>query len=378
MTTGAGLTPTQWKAVWQLADAWSETSIVQQVAAELPRNQGLSERLGRARGIPALLEYFESAVGGLVGNPLQYGSRYPALEAAPELVGFGRPQVDESDWTRWIEQTQRLESAHQNTLGWFRASLSGYPLLRAPQLAPGTPYTTHELTSDFIWSREELASGLVTMPAPPDVAELLGADRQSARRIDEACRELVAQLNQSDTWVHFDQASAALDHRAKKELHAARKELTARLTDDQLAKHEAELAVPRAEYRAHVTHDVIQSLTGAARLYADAFSAAHSLLSLAACDIFGQLVMYGEPWSVPITDLATPRPGEAIVEFTTPGAIDVILACGQIIWPSDSSIADAVRIESKTLSFEQTNESYCLFEAQVLLGTAAAWPAPRT
>ncbi len=365
----------QWKAVWQLADAWSETPTVQEVAAKLPRNQGLQERGDRATGIPALLQFFESAVSGLVRSPLEHGSRLPALMADPNLADFGRPHVGDSEWTSWIQRAQRLECAHRNTLGWFRARLSGYPLLRAPQLASGTPYTTHEMTSEIIWSREELASGLVTQPAPPDVAHLLGADQPTERRINEACRELAAQLGQSDIWVHFDEASAALDRPAKEELHAARKELTARLSDDQLDKHEAELAVPRSQYRAHTTEDVIQSLSGAARVYADAFSAAHRLLGLVACDVFGELTMYGEPWSVPITNLATPEPGQAVVEFTTPGAIGPILACGQIIWPGDSPLADAVRIERKSFSFEQTNEMSCHFEGQVLLGTAAGWPA---
>ena len=74
----------------------------------------------------------------------------------------------------------RIEAAHRMTLAWLRSRLAGYPILRAPQLAPGTPLTTFEMTIHYTWTKEELSGGLNQMPAPPGVPDLLGAD---ARRV---------------------------------------------------------------------------------------------------------------------------------------------------------------------------------------------------
>jgi hypothetical protein len=365
--------PNLWKAVWQLADAWSETPVTKDISATLPRNQALGNRGDKATGVPALLQHLEVTVGGMM-HPLMYGSRIPALMKDPMFAGFGTPQVDDAEWAEWLQKASRFESAHRLTLGWLRSSLGGYPILRAPQLAPGTPLTTFEMTREFAWTKGELASGMNRLPAPPGVPNLLGADSATATMLEAGCREFAIQLRETSAWIQFNDALKALDAPAKEALRAARRELTERLSADRLDEHEENRALPRLQYRAHKTADVVEALTGPARAYADAFTDVHRLLTLAACDVFSELALYGEPWPIPVINIGTPVPGEPIVEFETSGAAGPFLATGQVLWLSNSAVTDAVRVEAKSINMDLAHGIRDLFEARVLLGTADGWP----
>lgn len=370
MTTSASL----WKAVWQLADAWSETPVIMDIAATLPRNQPLENRGDRATGIPALLQHLEVTVGGMM-HPLMYSSRIPVLMQDPMLAGLGRPQVDDTDWSEWLQKASRLENAHRVTLAWLRSSLAGYPILRAPQLAPGTPLTTFEMTTQFIWRKQEFASELNRLSAPPNVPKLLGADNSLVTMLDEAARELATQLRQTPAWIQFNDTLEALDDPAKEALREARRELTKRLSDGPLDEHEENLALPRSEYRAHTTVNVVEALTGTARAYADAFTDVHRLLTLTACDVFSELAVYGEPWPIPVINIETSVPGQLVVEFETPGAAGLFIDIGQVLWLSNGAVTDAVRVEVKSFKLDLALGSRDLFEARVLLGTGEGWPA---
>lgn len=370
--------PSLWKAVWGLADAWSKTPIVRDFSATLPRNLPLGKRGDGASGVSALLQELEVSVGGALRSPLMYGSRVPSLRTQPILATFGEPPVDDEQWRSWLHLAERVQRAHQVTLAWFRSGLSGYPMLRAPQLATGTPFTTYELTSEFIWDQAEFSSGLNLLSAPPKVPELLGADSASARTLDAAARELAAQLCQSAAWVQFDEALQSLDAAAKEALRSARRELKERLGSERLDEHEPDLAMARAEYRAHTTSEVIDTLTGTASAHAAAFADVHGLLTLTVCDVFGELVAYGEPWSFEASNIETAVPGQPIIEFKTPGATGALLAMGQVLWLSNTAIMDAVRIEAKNMRFDLANGERDLLQARVLLGTAEGWPGSNT
>lgn len=373
MTQDVTRPPNLWKAVWQLADAWSETPVTKDISATLPRNQPLENRGDKATGVPALLQHLEVAIGGMM-HPLMYSSRIPALMQDPMLARLGRPQVDDAEWAEWLRKASRLENAHRVTLRWLRSSLGGYPILRAPQLAPGTPLTTFEMTTQFIWTKQELASGLNRLPAPPGVPNLLGADSTTATMLDAACRELAIQLRQTPAWIQFNNALKELDDPAKESLRAARRELIERLSADRLDEHDENLALPRLQYRAHTTAVVVETLTGPAWAYADAFTDVHRLLTLTACDVFSELALYGEPWPIPVINIGTPVPGEPVVEFETPAAAGLFLDIGQVLWLSNSAVTDAVRVEAKSINMDLAQGTRDLFEARVLLGTADGWP----
>lgn len=372
MSVEHSTSPDLWRAVWRLADAWSETPLVKDFAATLPRNQGLENRGDRATGIPALLEHLDMSVG-MILQPLVFGSRMRMLLDHP-LISRGMPAVDQGDVAAWLTMANRIEAAHRTTLAWLRSRLAGYPILRAPQLAPGTPLTTVEMTIHYIWAKEEFSAGLNQVPAPPGVPVLLGADANASRELDEAARDLVKILEGSRAWVRFHDSKDGLDEVGKLALREARRELARRLSEEAVDDHEERLALSRAEYRHHTTAEVIDSLTGSAREYADAFSGVHELLTLVVCDIFGELALFGEPWPLPVLNLETPESGQPIVAFEGQGAAGLFLTTGQVLWLSNESVTDAVRIETKSMKFD-VEGLRDHFEARVLIGTGEGWPA---
>ncbi len=371
MSVEHSTSPDLWRAAWRLADAWSETPLVKDFAATLPRNQGLENRGDRATGIPALLQHLDLRAGMMM-KPLMFGSRVPVLLDQP-LISPGTPAVEQGEVAAWLTMANRIEAAHRMTLAWLRSRLAGYPILRAPQLAPGTPLTTLEFTIHYIWPKEERSGGLNQTPAPPGVPDLLGADANASHELEEATRHLMATLKAAPAWIRFHDSLDGLDEVGKVALREARRELTARLSEEVVDDHEERLALPRAEYRGHTTAEVIDSLTGSAREYADAFNDVHELLTLVACDVFEELALFGEPRPVPVLNLETPVPGQPIVAFEGQGAVGLFLTTGQVLWLSNESVTDAVRIETKSMKFDVEGVRDH-FEARVLIGTGEGWP----
>jgi hypothetical protein len=180
----------------------------------------------------------------------------------------------------------------------------------------------------------------------------------------------------SSAWIRFHDSVDGLDEVGKVALRGARRELTERLSGEAVDDHEGSLALPRAEYREHTTAEVIDSLTGPAREYADAFNDVHELLTLVACDIFGELALFGEPWPVPVLNLETSEPGQQIVAFEANGATGLFLTTGQVLWLSNESVTDAVRIEAMSMKFDVEGSRHHL-EARVLTGTREGGPPLR-
>ncbi len=325
--------------------------------------------------LPALLHHLHVCAGGMM-HPFTYGSRIPGLVNEPLIANLGMPHVDESELAEWLHNARRLEAAHRRTLEWLRSSLSGYPLLRAPQLAPETPLTTLETSTQFIWTKQELSSGLALLPAPPRVPELLGTDATTGAALDQAARTVAAQLSQSPVWQTFTHAASALDDQAKGELRQARLQLKQRLSRERLDDHEPTLALPRSQYRVSITEDITAALTGAAMSYADAFDSVHALLTLTACDVFSELALYGTPQQMEVTHVEVPELGRPIVEFEVEGDAEntLRLDLGQLLWLGSTAVRDAVRIEGKTLNFDLMGGASVHLTARVLKGTAQAWP----
>lgn len=364
-----------WAAIWKLADAWSETALIRDFSATLPRNQPPVNRGDNARGIPALVEHL-TATAGMMMKPLMYASRVPALLNQP-FAGIEMPAVEQDVMREWLLRAAKLEHAHRVTLGWLRASLSGYPILRAPQLAPGTPMTTEEFTTNFIWSKDEFSLGLNLLPAPPWVPDLLGADSKQTRALDIAARAVRTELLKSQAWVEFHGALHALNDVAKEALREARRELKDRLSTAALDAHEPSYAIPRAEYRSQVTDEVIESLTGLSRVYAGAFKQVDQLLDLTMGDLFGELVLFGTPPRIQVFNVETPIPGEPILGFETSPTVPFVRT-GQILWLSTEAITDAVRVELHSMRTDQIEGTHEYFEARVLLNTGKGWPSAIT
>jgi len=373
MTHGLEAAPGLWKSVWDLAEVWSETAVVQDLSPTLPRNQPLQRNWGEAMGISGLLQRVEAIAGPML-HPFRYGSRIPVLMEDQVLARFGSGQAMDAEWNEWLLKANRLENAHASTLGWLRSSLRGYPVIRAPQLTPGTLLTTFEMTTEFNWTRQERQSRLNFMSAPPGVSSFLGANQATAVRLDVASRELAAQLGQTEAWTEFAMAHERLDDSAKESLQTAKRELAQRLSPERIDAHEDKLALPRSQYRSHTTEDVVDGLSGSAREYSEAFEKVHRLLTLSACDVFSELVLFGHPKLISVRNVETVVPGKPIIEFETIGEEGDFVNLGEIRWLSNSGVVDAVRIEAQSLYMDVAEGGLSRIEGQVLHGTDAGWP----
>ncbi|MFJ1764687.1 hypothetical protein ACIOD2_30490 [Amycolatopsis sp. NPDC088138] len=321
-----------------------------------------------------MLQELTAGFGAAMVHPLRLGTTVPHLLAAD--IGFRRANRD-AGLDRWLAAAQQLESAHRMTLAWFRSRLPGYPLIKAPQLCPNTPYTTDQWTFELTWSRDERQRGLQFQSQPPDVSAFLAIPREQHRELVRAAQSVAQALGRTDQWLSFETEAAGLDDVAKDELRAARKGLRESLSSAAVDAHEPHLFFPRNEYRIQATSDAVESLTGKARAYSEAFARVNQLITTATSDVFGQLVAFGEPPTLPASTLDL-RGGEAAtVRFEVPEQYVILLNCGNVVWLDDPLVVDAVRIESLSTNLMSTGEGTLKVGAVVLDGTADGWQPHR-
>ncbi|WP_326954649.1 hypothetical protein [Amycolatopsis sp. NBC_01286] len=291
-------------------------------------------------------------------------------------VGFRQATVD-AELDHWLAATRRLESAHRMTVAWFRSRLPGYPLLKAPQLCRNTPLTTEEWTFELGWTRDERQRGLQFQDKPSDVSALLDASGETSEELIHTTQSVASTLSKTDQWLSFEDEAASLDDSAKEELAVARKHLREALSPASVDAHEPNLALPRNEYRSQTTSDLIGSLTGKARSYSEAFERVNRLITVATSDVFGQLVAFGEPPTLSVTNLDLRGDKSANIQFEAPEHYTVLLDCGNVAWLDDTLVTDAVRIESLSTSLMPTGDGMLRLGAVILDGTADGWQRNR-
>lgn len=363
-STAQGGEAALWEAVAEQATAWADLPVVRRFAEQLPRNASQ-----RSRGLPGLLQHLTASGGMVDSRPLRLGTDVPQMLS---VVGSGAPAVRTAILNQWLEDAVRVEGAHRVTVAWLRSRLPRYPQLPAPQLARGTPLTTGEFTYRLPWTREELAAGFQFQNPPSEQLETLGATQEHAARADEAARRLALALAETAQWQRLRAIDAALSPGDRAELAAARKAVADASTPAAVDAHEANLAIPRDAYRQQVVDDVVGTLTGPAREYADAFDAADQIVELAGSEVFGQLAVYGAVALVGVTELTAHGAGPGTVEFTVE---DVAHADpGTVCWLDDPLLPDAVHLTRLSYRFDQAAGPRTRATGRMLLGTAAVWP----
>jgi hypothetical protein len=164
-----------------------------------------------------------------------------------------------------------------------------------------------------------------------------------------------------------------LDDAARSQLRQVRKDARDRLTPASVDAHEPRLALPRAAYREHVVREAVESLTGPARDYVDAFAAADGLIETAASAVFGQIACYPLR-TMAAADLEVVPGLRTTVRYTAPDFADFPQP-GDVVWLDDPLVTDAVRINGVTMSFDAAAGGTLALTAEVLVGTAEAWAA---
>lgn len=355
-----------WTALGEQARLWSRTPIASAVSAQLPRSVSQP-----ATGVRGLLQDLYDGFGGIMTQPLTMGSVVASLMNAGMMPRQTAPP--EHELKQWLDAARRVEMAHRSTVAWFRSRLPGYPLILAPQLVPGTPLTTLELTSRLIWTRDELRRGLQFQGSPAEVGSELDVRGLPARNLAESASAVSSALERTDEWADFRAAVKTLGQGGKADLRAARIRLADLLAPEAIDAHEPNLLLPRGDYRAQVTFDVVESLEGSARLYADAFANANDLIDTCASEVFGQLAMRGEPISLPATklDLCGGRPTR--VSFELGAAYAIVVDCGNVAWLDDPLVSDAIRVESTSISMDPAGGGTLKVGARILDNTGDAW-----
>lgn len=370
-------TPTRWRTrlmtvtreVWAALDdqaqLWAQTPIAAAVTAQLPKNSS------QATGVPGFLQELRAGFGRMMTQPLTLGSAVPLNMNAGMMPVSATPP--EQELKQWLDAAKRLETAHRSTIAWFRSRLPGYPLILAPQLIPGTPLTTLEWTSRLIWTPDERSCGLQYQGSPPTVGSLLDARGLEAADLTESARAVASALEHTDVWLAFLEMVQTIGSVGKAELRAARGHLAELVAPDAVDAHEPNLALPRGDYRTQVTADVVESLEGPARSYADAFGAANDLIENSASQVFGQLAMYGKPIFLPATKLDLRGGTPTRIDFELGDAYVLVVDCGILAWLDDPLISDAVRVESISINLDPTGGSGLKVSARVLDNTFDAW-----
>ncbi|GGV43583.1 hypothetical protein GCM10010212_36010 [Paenarthrobacter nicotinovorans] len=122
--------------------------------------------------------------------------------------------------------------------------------------------------------------------------------------------------------------------------------------------------------------EAVESLSGVARLYADAFSSIDTLIARAGSDVFGQLAAYGNPKRLRnIRDIDF-EPGESrSVHFTVED--EILPETGLLVWTDDTLLQDALLIEGMNVSFEEDAGVELRMTGVILAGSRAAWSGLR-
>ncbi|MDE9367312.1 hypothetical protein PZ938_16955 [Luteipulveratus sp. YIM 133132] len=360
-----------WEAVWFLAEVWRKSPVVRDMSSQLPKTARRADESNENGGVATALQNLVAGFGGML-HPLMLGSRVPICLQQAER--FGIANVDEVDMRSWLSAAERVEAAHRSSMAWFRSRLYGYPMLRVPQLARGTSLTTFEFTAHFVWPDLERSIGLQFLDSPQRVAEILRID--DGRGLESAARGVARALEDSSEYREFARSGAALTGSDREQLGTAKRTLRDRLVPEAVDHYEPTLALRRAEFREYETLHSVDDLSGEAAAYASAFMGVVRLLELVLADVFGELVCYGPPLMVSVSQVEFPGNGPYIEYLLNEDEGGPWISAGDLLWLPDSHVADAVRVERSTISVRDEADSGTHRQvAQVLSGTAAAWPS---
>lgn len=372
-----------WAAVAELAQCWAAHDVVRSFRDRLPRNQS-----GRLDGLPQLLQEM-SAMGGstwMEGRPFRVASHLPMMFSVGPIVQRAR-SIPAEDLNSWVSLAARVEKAHFEQVAWLRSRLPGYPLFRVPQLAVGTPWTTREFTYRTPWLREHMAAGLQWRDSP-SVTPLL-ADPPADHGLDDAIRQFARAVIAHPVILKFADELAGLDADAVTQLRAARLDLRAALSSEQVDAHEPALALARNAYREGVVADRLARLSGNARTFAEAFDAVDDLLEVT-LETVQQLAVFGEPAAaairstVSLSEDGSVEGSGATIWRPTFWANAMITAdmslegyafpsVGMLLRIEDPLLRDVIKLEKFTLDFDAANGERLNITGRVLDGTAAAW-----
>lgn len=351
-----------WSAIAELAALWNGTPVVQQVAQELPRVTPPKQ------GIPRYLQALAAGAPSILAQPLAVSGRVRMAQQFPMLP---TEQPDPIALKAWLEAGDWLQIAHLETVEWLRSRLPGYPTVGAPQLARGTSFTSEEWGYRIPWRYKAFAEGHQQRTTPRPIGRLLG-DPSSEETIGQATVNLAGAFASTDEWRQYRESRSALSGEDKLALKEARGRLTAECAAEAIDAYEPGLVVPREQYRRSVTSTTVESLTGPAREFAEAFAAVDSMINDASVEVFAQLAVYGQPRTIEASELDIKGGDQQQLFFEVDDADFPWPDPGNLLWLDEPLITDAIIVTSK--SFSMTGSAAKLrIGARVIAGSSGAF-----
>lgn len=207
----------------------------------------------------------------LVAVRLQhYGQRAEALIKSEEDEG-------------WFDDALKLGTAFQVMVEFLRSRLPGYPVLKVPHRAKGSPYlieTNYLFFHRFPWERELARIGIQQKEAH----ELDGLF-EAPGGIGGLLSRLATQARDRPSWQRFISASAALDPDDKRRLSDLNKEFRARTLEEVVHAESGELMIANYRYRRAVLTEMVGSCEGRVLEYLRSFEEVDELITLIATTI---------------------------------------------------------------------------------------------
>ncbi|MCA1604094.1 MAG: hypothetical protein LC775_01085 [Acidobacteria bacterium] len=235
-----------WQAVNELAAIWRSSSYVQTYSARLT---------------PRSTHY---AVSGhhIEAQPFYQSIYLPTtMDYEQSLL---TPEMQE-----WLHQSELLGQAYTTLIEWLRSRLGGYPFLGAPQLTRTSPWTILNVSMRVPWLVEFRCQQLQNRTTPP-VIPFLKVDPASQLQAGTRLGDAIAS---SPAGTQVDKATMRTSSYQEPDDHTG--------SDDFRKLHWSEIQLDAA----------VRSLTGQARVFADALTAADRLIQQTAA-LFSHLVIY--------------------------------------------------------------------------------------
>lgn len=340
-----------WNAVSNLADVWVKCPTVQALVAQLPLLNDAQT------GIPEALRNLDAGTSIVCRNPLAT-AMWEALAEIQPMVAL------DAELRTFLRSVAPIGHFLESTVGWIRSRLPLYPLIPAPQLAPSGYRCHEEYGLRLRWRKQLLQCGLQTMACPPG-ASFLGLPE---RDVQSATTSLVLALENTPEWSAYEELSAQLTGEDRTALLAARREVEERLSPTKVDQFEPIRMARRERYRIDQVNEVVQTMTGRARDFADAFEQVDDLIDLVANDVFGQAVTIGAAIDVPqIADLETD--GQSI-KFTNKSETPV--APGNLVSLRDPLVQDVVLIEDLSFVSDPVSGMVVSYRGRQLRGSASS------
>lgn len=309
-----------WKQIESLAGAWRAEVGVRRVLAQMPSRH----RSPRA-GLPQRIEMMQA--GGGRSGPLRVAHSYQLMSsfyASPEAP----PGLAE-----WLSDASKVETAYKLQLGWMRAQLPGFPMLRLPQLVDGAPLVSSDQIHHIPWARQDFAAGYQLMSAPPKVAG-------SGRELGEAAARVAEAFTHEEEWRQFQDAQAALTASDIDQLRRVNTSLRHEVRSEAVDEFEPGNLVRRLEFRHDQLEGALDALTGDAANYARSFDVLNEFLQTTLETSLDYLVEFDRPSVLSAVDEIDLDGDHA--EFS----VNEIVHTGALVYVADAAVDEVGTVET--------------------------------